>query len=316
MIELGAGASLVRLVGGLFWFLLIATFVAAWLIPKTVQGRLLAFACIIAVFLAFPGRWAWNDYQARRAYVARLTKATEIFNARCKTAGEKIYRTAENVEGVFLLKVRPERPYPYGEQFAMDDPYGRDLEGEGYIETFLRGSYQAGVKGPAPPGAPSRLGFLYVEAIDETDGRRYRYTGSVKAVRRKDTTAENVRRELERNPAYDLNIYAYVVDRVPAPSAPPRYGVTYDDISTRAEREYWIAGSSLRIIDLQTKEVIAERIGYMMDQGQGSGAGSRRPWLFAADNACPSFGQRHGSRQQIGQAQAFTEKVLKPKLEK
>ena len=163
----------------------------------------------------------------------------------------------------------------------MDDPYGNDMEGDAYIKTFLRGSYQANNTGTAAPGAPSHLGFLYVEAIDETDGRRYRYTGSVKAVRRKDTTAENVRRELERNPAYDLNIYAYVVDRVPAPSAPPRYGVTYDDISTRAEREYWIAGSSLRIIDLQTNEVIAERIGYMMDRGQGSTAAFRRPWLFA-----------------------------------
>ena len=303
MIELGAGASLVRLVGGLFWFLLIATFVAAWLIPKTVQGRLLAFACIIALFLAFPGRWAWNDYQARRAYVARLTKATEIFNARCKTAGEKIYRTAENVEGVFLLKVRPERPYPYGEQFAMDDPYGRDLEGEGYIETFLRGSYQAGVKGPAPPGAPSRLGFLYVEAIDETDGKRYRYTGRLDE-------------PWQRDKSYLKGYQRFVVDRTESHGPAPRYGVTYDDISTRAEREYWIAGSSLRIIDLQTNEVIAERIGYMMDQGQGSGAGSRRPWLFAADNACPSFGQRHGGVQQIRQAQAFTEKVLKPKLEK
>jgi len=54
----------------------------------------------------------------------------------------------------------------------------------------------------------------------------------VKAVGRKDVTAENVRRELAANPAYDLNIYAYVLDNVPTHGPAPRYGVTYDDIST------------------------------------------------------------------------------------
>jgi hypothetical protein len=61
---------------------------------------------------------------------------------------------------------------------------------------------------------------------------------------------------------------------------------------------------------------MAERIGYMMDRGQGSTAGFREPWSYAANNACPSFGEWHGSAAQIRQAQAFTEKVLKPKLEK
>lgn len=50
-----------------------------------------------------------------------------------------------------------------------------------------------------------------------------------------------------------------------------------------------VEGSSLRVLDLQTNEVIAERIGYMMDWAQGSQAGGRSPWLFAADYACPSF---------------------------
>lgn len=50
-------------------------------------------------------------------------------------------------------------------------------------------------------------------------------------------------------------------------------GSTFDDISTHAEREYGIAGSSLRVIDLETKEVLAERVGYMVDMAQGSRAG-------------------------------------------
>lgn len=96
----------------------------------------------------------------------------------------------------------------------------------------------------------------------------------------------------------------------------PRYGVTYDDISTREERDFWIAGSSLKVIDLQTKEVMAERIGYMMDRGQGNTNSGRSPWLFAADNACPPFGSRYGAAAQTNQTEKFVESVLKPILEK
>jgi hypothetical protein len=158
-----------------------------------------------------------------------------------------------------------------------------------------------------------------VEVQDSKDGRRYRYTGAVKAVRKKDANAPNVQLKLRRNPNYDLNIYEFVLDRIPAPGAAPRYGVTYDDISTREEREYWIAGSSLKVVDLQTNEVIAERIGYMMDWAQGSRAGGRSPWLFAADNACPDFHrfknpvvQTRGASNQSWQTLDFVEKVLKP----
>ena len=65
----------------------------------------------------------------------RLAKAEAMFQERCKTAGEKIYRTVENVEGIFLLKLRPDG-INYGNQFVMDDPYGRDLGG-GWIHSNI-----------------------------------------------------------------------------------------------------------------------------------------------------------------------------------
>ncbi|MDI1267792.1 MAG: hypothetical protein PSV40_01635 [Polaromonas sp.] len=248
----------------------------------------------------------------------RQAKAQAMFAERCKTAGEKIHRTVENVEGVYLLKLRP-KGTNYGDQFKLDDPYGRDLDGEGYVKTFVRDSF-AKMRSPNPrPEWPLRIGYSYVEVQDSRNGQRYRYTGAVKAVRKKDATALNVQMELRRNPNYDLNIYEFVLDRIPAPGAAPRYGVTYDDISTHEEREYWIAGSSLKVIDLQTNEVIAERIGYMMDWAQGSQVGGRSPWLFAADNACPDFHrfknpvvQTKGASNQSWQTLDFVEKVLKP----
>lgn len=248
----------------------------------------------------------------------RQATAMAMFKERCKRAGEKIYKTVENVDGVYLLKLRPQKTN-FGDQFKLDDPYGRDLNGDGYIETFVRGSFDKMRPSVSRPEWPPRNGYLYVEARDPKDGKRYRYTGEVKAVRRKDTTAPGVQFELRRNPNYDLNIYEFVLEKKPVPGAPPRYGVTYDDISTREEREYWIAGSSLKVIDLQTNEVIAERIGYMVDWAQGSQAGGRSPWLFAADNACPNFHrfanpvvQTKGASSQSWQTADFVEKVLKP----
>jgi hypothetical protein len=237
----------------------------------------------------------------------RLAKAEAMFEERCKTAGEKIYRTIDNVEGIFLVKLRPTRNF--SNQFALDDPYGRDLAGDGYIESFLRGSYQANTRGTPAPGSPPRFGYLYVEAIDPIDGKQYRYTGRIE--------------EPWQNDKKFLKGYLrFVIDKLQFSGPRSRYGVTYDDISTREEREYWIAGSSLKVIDLNTNEVIAERIGYMMDRGQGNTSAGRSPWLMAADNACPSF-QRNplhalpvgqGAAAQSHQTQDFVEKILKPKL--
>ena len=249
----------------------------------------------------------------------RQAKAMAMWQERCKTAGEKIYRTVEGVEGIYLMKVRTTTNF--GDQFELDDPYGRDSMGDTYLLNFLRGFYhQRNEK--TISGEPPRTGYAYVEAIDPKDGQRYRYTAAKTAVRKMDATAPNVQVDLKRDPNFDLNIYEFLLAKVPAPGLAPRYGVTYDDISTREEREYWIAGSSLKVVDLQTNEVIAERIGYMVDWAQGSRAGGRSPWLLAANSACPDFyrnyqglmaeQRRHASSAQDYQTLDFVEKVLKP----
>ena len=251
-----------------------------------------------------------------------LAKAEAMFAERCKKAGVFIHRTAEYVESIFLMKLRP-KGINYGDQYAMDDPYGRDIGGDGYIMLFLRG-YETR-QAEFAQGAPMRYGYRYVEAIDPKDGKRYRYTGSIKVIGQKNRNAPNVRRALEVNPNFDLNKYAFTLDKVPAPGPAPRYGVTYDDISTREERDYWIAGSSLKVIDLKTNDVMAERIGYMMDRGQGNNSGGRAPWLFAADTACPDFWRNtkltrphrmNGASLQAHQTEDFIESILKPVLEK
>lgn len=224
---------------------------------------------------------------------ARLAKAQDLFSQHCKDAGEKIYRTVDGVDGVYILKLRPEMNL--GNQFAMDDPYGNDLVGDGYIKGFLQERMMVASK----KDSPSAKFYSYVEAIDSKDGKRYRFKGYWEE-------------PWLRDKSYSKGYMMFSMSKTLAQGDPPRYGVTYDDISTPEDREYWIAGSSLKIIDVQTNEVIAERRGYMMDQGQGNNSGGRAPWLYAARNACPAFSGSHSTGDQIGQAQRFVKKVLKP----
>lgn len=225
---------------------------------------------------------------------ASFVKAQAIFSQHCKEAGEKIFRTVDGVEGLYVLKLRA--GMNLGDQFKVDDPYGNDLFGDGYIKGFLRSERDA-VSDQAKPSTHSS--YLYVDAIDPKDGRRYRYTGYLEE-------------PWQRDKSYLKGYILFSIKKSLAQGDAPRYGVTYDDISTPEDREHWIAGSSLKVIDLQKNEVIAERRGYMMDPGQGDNSGGRAPWLHAANNSCPPFLGPHAASDQIGQTKRFVRKVLKP----
>ena len=231
----------------------------------------------------------------------RLAKAQAVFAGHCKGAGEKIYRTESSVQGVVLLKGRP-ADLNYGDQFMLDDPYGSDFGGERYVASFLRST------DPGPNAVLKKplAGYKFVEAIDPNDKLTYRYTGSVRDIEVTDSVSMGGTGSTRKSKEY-------VLDRILIPAWTARYGITYDDISSPEDREYWIAGSSLKIIDLQTHEVVAERTGYMIDLGQGSNTGARSPWLMAADHACPSFySAPNGAFFQIGQSARFVKSVLRP----
>ncbi|MCS4509802.1 hypothetical protein [Xylophilus ampelinus] len=125
--------------------------------------------------------------------------AGEMFQELCKKSGVFIHRTVENVEGVFLMRLRPDK-LNFENKYALDDPYGRDVGGKGYIELFLKSYYDGWPQIAAGQNPPTnRFGYQYVEAIDPSDGVRYRYNGSVKAVRKKDVTAPDVQANIKRN---------------------------------------------------------------------------------------------------------------------
>lgn len=276
--------------------------------PNRIKSKPVAWHAIALLLSCLAACTKPDTVQAKEQVEAkaRQEKAMRMWKDRCETkSGIKIHRTVDSVDGIFLMKIRPGGVPNYSDQFKMDDPYGKDSTDDTYILNFLKGFYHQRTDQPVIPGKPPREGYRYVEAIDPKDGQRYRYTGRVEE-------------PWQTNKSYLKGYTRFVLDKAPSSDPRPRYGLTYDDISTHEEREYWIAGSSLRVIDLQTNEVIAERIGYMVDWAQGSTAGFRSPWLFAADHACPGFQWnpnipvKRASGEQPGQTLIFVEQVLKP----
>ena len=262
--------------------------------------------------------------EVREATKARMTDGKTLFEEKCRTvAGEKISRKVENVEGLFLMKVRPDRGgRELADRMWPGAAFAREDSANGFIWTFLGyeyGSFDAGwdahsgktrlsglhTPGRRPGGLP---GYRWVEVIDEKDGQRYRYTGSNRIVGRKDVNAPNVKLNVERDPNYDLNIYGWVLDKpLPIPHA-PRYGVTYEDHVIPEDRYLGIASSTIRVIDLETKEVLGEMTRYAWSPGAPS-RDNPSPWLTAY--RCPDHARDTGSA-----TRKFVNQVLIPAKEK
>lgn len=290
-----------------------------------------AMAAVVGVVLWMPARWVFKlpiallvvagfvapvllksqrNQQQWDEHNASLAASMAIFEERCKSAGEKIHRTVENVDGVVWMKWRPDSAN-LDYQYKMDDPYGRDCGGKDCIAQLLRVISGADLEPLA--AERNRGGYRFVESIDPMDGKHYRYTAVIKAVRQR--TPEERVQATRNNRGVDPgpDIHGFALERELIESYSARYGITWDDISTHEDRQHWIAGGSIKVVDLKTDEVIAERVGYMIDRGQGSRAGFRAPWSFAEYTACPAFDiSESKSPIKASRSRFFVNRVLKP----
>jgi hypothetical protein len=293
-LDLTAISGFLLALGKIYFLIIGATVLAALWIPKHWLAKigLATFTIAIATmpFIVIYLDIKKTNQQQRQQQNAQLDKAMAHFEMRCKSAGEKITRTVENVEGIFLMKVRQRDNYddPVPRQFRLNDPYGDSEKGDEYINSFLYGRNNKGMFEKSTNDG----GYQYIEAVDLQNGKPYRYTG-----------------KLVQPNNFQLN-------KTLITKHSSTFGVTFADISTPEDRAFWVAGSALQVVDLKTNEVIAERIGYMIDKGQGSNAGLRQPWLFAAYNACPKFPSSSSTSEyrpnQSYQTRNFVEKALKP----
>ncbi|WP_411878272.1 hypothetical protein [Polaromonas sp. YR568] len=274
--------DLLQAVGvGFLLLALIGIGLALWL-PKKWWGKLLAVLAV-GFLIAIPLYNAQQENQQQQVEVdlvkERYAEAKALFEERCRTAGEKIFKTIENVDGVLLANLRPLK-IDDASQFDADDQYGYNVGGEEYIRYYLIGSSDL----------TSR--YQFVEATQE--GTKYRFTTALPAaISREYWTKGGEKVPVEATPVGDF-------------SAP--YTIEWKDISTKSDRDAWIAGGALRITDTRTGELLGVRIGYLFEAGMGSTAGQRSPWPWARYYApsCPSVKEHN---------RVFVEKVLKPSKE-
>lgn len=282
--------SLLTAVGmGYLVFALVAV-VSAFTLPKRLISRIV-LTVVVVVIVSAPLLHSRQQYQQAQAEAEqarqRLEEARLLFEERCKGAGERIVERVTGVEGIRILKLRSNKYLNLQDQFTLEDPYGYDFDAKGNVHSMLW---------------PRRPDGELDSSIREGPAYRYViYPGS--------SGGDLMQAEL--GPGV-LQNGAIEVITFPAKES-PRYGVTYEDISTPKDREFWIAGSSLKVVDLTTGKTIAERVGWMMDPGQGDKSGWRSPWEGARWNACPEFPRRNDRPIQIYQTRNFVEKVLQPK---
>jgi hypothetical protein len=286
--------------------------------------RYLAVALELTVLLILPAGYVTNHRSQKQQAVdtkrATMTKALNRYQELCKGAGEKIYRTVEGVDGVFLMKIDldastgvsqysidAKSPYESLGDFDRSGLYKNNhavgyMSFDGYIASYLRDKTIADwVPVDDAKKIKTRPAFRYIEAIDPLDGKRYRYTGSWQKVDKNDREKwRRLIREMSYIPREmlepvnfnDGGPFKFILTREPVSNPPPRYGVTYDDLETPEERQMWIAGTSLKVVDLQTGELLGQRVGFLHDRGGGSAAAYRQPWSFAKTEpgwSCPGW---------------------------
>ena len=280
-LDLTPFGSVLSGIGVLYWLLALGALFVAGKFPKTQRSKLLAALAVICVFGYLPASGIVRSYSEGNA----LAEATAHFEMRCKIAGEKITRTVENVDGIVWMKWRS-REINFDDQFKLDDPYGRDCGGEDCIAQLLR--VTTGAELNPEEAQRHRAGYRFVESTDPRDGKVYRYAGVIELPA--SWTAEKIEEHRKATGAEVPSFsYRFQVKRVPVAAYSATYGVTWDDISNPEDRKRWIAGGSVKVVDLSNNELVAERIGFLFDRGLGSTGGARSPWSWARTYgpACP-----------------------------
>ena len=242
---------------------------AAWICAAIFfGGPILAFAAAYT-----RDTLAQKDFEAARKEVQELC---------AKNGGDKIYRTVENVEGVFQMRARnPDLEGQMQDQYGMIDPWGA-----------AQGDF---MNIPVPLSTRGR-GYLFVEqqpGFGQPEGPPYRRT-YLKPTGRKNGDkypGADYKDDPELNP-----------QEIRVQKLRSRYGYLMEDLTTPEMRSKWIAGGRIKVIDLQTKEVLADRTGYF----RAAGPSDKLKWAgsgaYSTDHMCPNHSH-------LGQ---FLVSVLKP----
>ena len=258
MVELTVLGSVLRAIGVLYWLLAFGVLALVLWKVKGRSAKIFGALAVVALFGWLPAKQAY-EAQKRQNY---SREAWAYFKKLCdEKAGEKIYKTYTDVKSVLIVKpLPPAKESDLFDQFWYGDPYSNATP---WDKRWMSTASILTVNSRRPDRL--QQGFEFVEVRVEHLG-----------------TTQYKRISRPSSPTMDSK-----VEDIDKPVS--RFGISWDDISSPADRAFWVAGSRLRIVDLADNSTVAERVGFFIEAGFGSKAGGRRPWLTSRGprTTCP-----------------------------
>lgn len=222
-------------------------------------------------------KFKWPEAPKESVYQPGMS-SKEYFEALCKAeAGEFIYKTVENVEGVYQIRPRQfESDDAMTDRYVMEDPYGYNTA-------------EVSNKLPRQIVQPTYGQYVFVDIPNAGSITHYFRDETMRHTRKINVFIGG------RGYHAPIIVNSKEIDR---PSA--AYGFTWRGISRPHDRELGIAGGEMAIIDLQSGDVLALRRGFRRSGYMKNSSGF---WWLTAQHCSPELAQP-GYR--------FIEKILRP----
>lgn len=214
-----------------------------------------------------------SPIDASKVYKPGIT-SDEYFEQLCRSeTGEFIYKTVENVDGIFQMRWWPQITYHTGHLYASEDPYGLIDSG---VHPYMFGG---------------KFGYLFIETP--------RVVGN-----------QSIGNSGHKYILYETNYrgtHWQVVPTDAVNSLKSRYGFTWRGIKFPHDRDLGIAGSEVIVLDLKTEEILGVFRGFSKFDfnARRSHSGTGMSW----GKRCPT----QLSNASRGVQKEFVMKVLKPR---
>ena len=236
------------------------------------KGKMLGGAIVVALFGFFPLKWRIESQQKEADLIAINKAMNAQFTKRCtENAGTSIKRVIENVDGVFLMRPRTaENTRDLESQNPVGDMYGLSPDNSTQLGRLLEGSSHLLDGRPRPRPI---AGYKFIEMANPERATKPEAAPFVRITLNSD----------KENATY----YDTIVS--PVSVLKSKYGLDWEDTTTPEDRRHWIAGGIARVIDLQSNESIAERIGFVASRMRDGRVGGGIWTIGIGNGYCPAF---------------------------
>lgn len=207
--------------------------------------RKILIGLVTIVVLYSGSKWLWGE--ASKAY----------FNYRCEqNAGEFIYRTVDNVKGVFQMRPREQREYftSLRNGNLLEDPYGHtNLEAQYPWDLFL--------------GKPGNEAYSFFESTQGPDVKKYDLHKKIMTISERPVytgepywryTYHGLRREYKGKNFWTMHEAKQVSELMSL------YGFTWRQFQNIWDKLFSVYGGELIVKELATDETLGVRRGYFI----------------------------------------------------